>query len=75
MVMSASLKALMARRNVGAAAAGPSVTTMARPASTKSAGCGGSAEAGAARAARETSCRSPAPASRPANRAAIHAVR
>ena len=45
------------------------------PASTRSAGCGGSAEAGRARAARQTSSRSPAPASRPANRAAIHAVR
>ena len=74
-VMSASQKALMARRNVGAAAVGPSVTTMARPASTRSAGCGGSAGAGRARASRETSSRSPAPASRPANKAAIQAVR
>jgi hypothetical protein len=71
--MSASAKAIAACRNVGAAAADPSVNSNVRPSSTRSTGRG---EAGGRRtlAARDTSRRSPAPAKRPANNAAIHSM-
>ena len=73
--MSASRKASAARRNVAAAAAGPSVTNRASPSRTRSTGRGGCSIGGSALAARETSSRSLAPASRPANSAAIQALR
>jgi hypothetical protein len=73
-VMPASMKARTARRNVGAAVAGPSVTTNARASSTRSTARGCAAGA-TARAARQTSSRSPPAARRPANSAASHAVR
>ena len=59
--MSALAKAFTARRNAGAAAAGPSVTSSARPSSARSTGCGSVPRRRRARAARQTSSRSLAP--------------
>jgi DNA-binding CsgD family transcriptional regulator len=61
--MSLLAKALTAWRSLGAAADRPSVTSSARPSSSRSARRGGCAGGGSARAAPETSARSPAPAS------------
>ncbi len=63
-----------ARRNVGAAAARPSVISSARPLSSSSIGPGGS-DGGSALAAREISSRSSAPARCPAKIAAPQASR
>ena len=64
-----------ARLSRGAAWARPSVTSTASPSSSRSDGRGAPAGGGADRAARETSCRSPAPANCPANSAAYNASR
>ena len=73
--MSALAKALVACRSTGAAAVGPSVTSSVRPSSRRSARRGGCVSAGRARAARDTSSRSPPAATCLANIAASQASR